>query len=111
MTKNIEATGTYFAPQLTLRNVLAGMVFYQRAFGAIELRRWSNPNGSVHVAEMAIEGAMFHLHEERPGSGTYLSGNAQGNHRDARPFCGRPGCGREEGGGCGWSSNQPGSRL
>ena len=54
----------FFAPQLALINVLAGMDFYKKAFGAIELRRWSNPDGSVHVAEMEIDGAMFHLHEE-----------------------------------------------
>jgi len=59
----------FFAPQLTLRNVLAGIEFYQRAFGAVELRRWSNPDGSVHVAEMAVGGAIFHLHEEKSGGG------------------------------------------
>jgi len=58
-----------FAPHLTLKNVLAGMEFYEKAFGAIELRRWSNSDGSVHVAEMVIEGALFHLHEEVPGKG------------------------------------------
>ncbi len=42
------------------------MEFYKKAFGAVELRRWSNPDDSVHVAEMAIDGAMFHLHEEVP---------------------------------------------
>ena len=55
-----------FAPHLYLKNVGEGMDFYQKAFGAVELHRWSNPDGSVHVAEMAIEGAMFHLHEESP---------------------------------------------
>ena len=40
------------------------MEFYQKAFDAKELRRWSNDDGSVHVAEMKIEGALFHLHEE-----------------------------------------------
>jgi PhnB protein len=59
---------TFFAPHLTLINVLNGMEFYKKAFGANELRRWSNDDGSVHVAEMAIEGAMFHLHEETPSS-------------------------------------------
>lgn len=44
------------------------MEFYQKAFGAKELRRWSNDDGSVHVAEMEINGAMFHLHEEVPHS-------------------------------------------
>ena len=62
---------TFFAPHLTLRNVLAGIHFYQAAFGATELRRWSNPDGSVHVAEMAIDGALFHLHEEVPRTGEF----------------------------------------
>src|SRR5258706_10499084 len=55
---------TYFAPQLTLKVLLPAMEFYKKAFGSIELRRWSNPDGSVHVAEMEMDGAMFHLHEE-----------------------------------------------
>src|ERR1041385_3773897 len=58
----------FFAPQLFLKNVLEAMNFYKKAFGAIELRRWSNPDGSVHVAEMEIGGAMFHLHQESPNS-------------------------------------------
>ncbi len=40
------------------------MEFYKKAFDAVELRRWSNSDGSVHVAEMSIDGAMFHIHEE-----------------------------------------------
>ena len=59
-----KESSTYFAPQLTLKIVLPAMEFYRKAFGAKELRRWSNPDGSVHVAEMEIDGAMFHLHEE-----------------------------------------------
>lgn len=55
---------TFFAPHLFLKNVRAAMEFYIKAFGAIELRRWVNDDGSVHVAEMSINGAMFHLHEE-----------------------------------------------
>src|SRR5581483_4218696 len=54
----------YFAPQLTLKNVEAGLEFYKNAFGALEMRRWNNPDKSVHVAEMTLGGAMFHLHEE-----------------------------------------------
>jgi uncharacterized glyoxalase superfamily protein PhnB len=42
--------------------------FYQKAFDAKELRRWSNDDGSVHVAEMKIEDALFHLHEESSGN-------------------------------------------
>jgi PhnB protein len=58
----------FFAPHLTLIHVLPAMEFYKKAFGAIELRRWTNPDGSVHVAELEIEGALFHLHEETPTS-------------------------------------------
>ena len=28
------------------------------------MRRWSNDDGSVHVAELTIDRALFHLHEE-----------------------------------------------
>ncbi len=45
---------TFFAPHLYLKAVADGIAFYQAAFGAFERRRWSNPDGSVHVAEMAI---------------------------------------------------------
>lgn len=59
-----ENDNTTFSPHLAIKNVRAGMEFYQKAFGAKELRRWSNLDGSIHVAEMEINGAMFHLHEE-----------------------------------------------
>ena len=38
--------------------------FYKNAFDAIVLRQWNNDDGSVHVAEMSIDGALFHMHEE-----------------------------------------------
>jgi len=53
-----------FAPILYLNNVADAIVFYEKAFDAKELRRWSNDDGSVHVAEMIIEEALFHLHEQ-----------------------------------------------
>lgn len=69
MKKESTETGlTFFAPHLTVRNVLAEMEFCKAAFGAIELRRFSNPDGSVHVGELSIDGALFHIHEEMPGS-------------------------------------------
>jgi PhnB protein len=64
MMKEFNDSKTVFAPHLASKNVLAGMEFYKKAFEAIELRRWSNSDGSVHVAEMSIDGAMFHIHEE-----------------------------------------------
>ena len=59
----------FFAPHLTLKDVAAGMKYYCDAFGAIELRRWCNDDGTVHVAEMRLLGQLFHLHEESPHNG------------------------------------------
>jgi len=56
-----------FAPMLYLKNVAAAMEFYKAAFDAQELRRWSNDDGSVHVAEMSLRNHLFHLHEEVSG--------------------------------------------
>jgi PhnB protein len=57
-------TQASFAPILYLINVAASIEFYKQAFGAKELRRFSNDDGSVHVAEMEIADALFHIHEE-----------------------------------------------
>ena len=59
---------TNFAPSLTLRVLAPAVEFYKNAFGVSELRRFSNPDGSIHVAELSLGEAMFHLHEEMPGS-------------------------------------------
>ena len=59
---------TFLAPQLSLKVVAPAVAFYKRAFAAKELRIFSNDDGSVHVAELTIGGALFHLHEEMPGS-------------------------------------------
>jgi len=62
---------TTFVPQLVIKSGTMDIEFYKQAFGAIELRRWSNDDGSIHVAEMTIEDAMFHFHEESARSGTF----------------------------------------
>ena len=59
-----ELNRTYFAPQLYIQHGVTDISFYEKAFGAIELRRFSNDDGSIHVAELSIDGAIFHLHEE-----------------------------------------------
>lgn len=56
---------TTFAPHLFVKIVSDAIDFYRAAFDAVEHRRWSNPDGSVHVVEMTIHGALFHVHEER----------------------------------------------
>ena len=63
---------TAFVPMLAIGKGITDITFYSRAFGAIELRRWSNDDGTVHVAELSIDGAMFHLHEENIGKGVLV---------------------------------------
>lgn len=60
----MDEDSTFFAPMIYLNEVAPAIEFYKEAFDAIELRRWSNDDGSVHVAEMSICGALFHIHEE-----------------------------------------------
>jgi len=55
---------TFFAPMIYLKTLATAIDYYKKAFDAVELRRWTNDDGSVHVAELEIDGAMFHLHEE-----------------------------------------------
>ena len=55
-----------FAPQLYMEDLSDAIEFYKRAFGAIELRRLNNPDGSVHVAEMSIPPAIFTLRRKFP---------------------------------------------
>lgn len=61
-------TNSFFAPHLAIKDVSKAIEFYIHAFDATVLRKWPNPDGSIHVAELEIEGAMFHLHEESPAS-------------------------------------------
>ena len=70
-----EAT---FAPMLFIKNGVKNVDFYVKAFGAVELRRWTNDNGSIHVAELSINGAMFHLHEAKERSGFFHPGQHNG---------------------------------
>ena len=55
---------TFFAPQLTIPNGISDISFYTNAFGAIVHHCWNNTDGSIHVAELSINGALFHIHEE-----------------------------------------------
>ena len=57
------AQTTTFVPQLIISHGITDINFYFKAFAAKELRRWSNEDGSIHVAELEIDGALFHLHE------------------------------------------------
>jgi PhnB protein len=54
---------TFFAPELFINNGVRDISFYEKAFEATELRRFSNDDGSIHVSELSINGALFHIHE------------------------------------------------
>lgn len=60
----MKESSTFFAPMIYLKKVAPAIEFYKKAFDAVVLRQWNNDDGSVHVAEMSIDGALFHLHEE-----------------------------------------------
>jgi PhnB protein len=60
---NTKDDRTFFAPELFINNGVKDISFYEKAFGATELRRFSNDDGSIHVSELSIHGALFHIHE------------------------------------------------
>lgn len=53
---------TYFAPELHIPNGTFNIDFYKK-FGAKEHFCLRNDDCSIHVAEMEIDGAVFHIHE------------------------------------------------
>src|SRR5215831_897680 len=53
----------FFAPQLLINNGIKDISFYAKAFGATENFCLYNDDGSIHVAELSIDGRIFHLHE------------------------------------------------
>jgi len=58
-----------FVPMLAIGSGVTDISFYTHAFNAVELRRWRNDDGTIHVAELSINGALFHLHEDKPEAG------------------------------------------
>jgi PhnB protein len=59
-------TETAFAPLLTLNRGTTDIAFYKNAFNATENFCLLNDDGSIHVAELVIDGQKFHLHEMMP---------------------------------------------
>lgn len=53
---------THFAPELHIPNGTSDIGFYIQ-FGATEHFCLRNDDGSIHVAELDFNGAVFHLHE------------------------------------------------
>ena len=66
-----ETTQPVFAPQLYIQSGVTTMDFYIKALGAVELRRFSNDDGSIHVSELSVNGTIFHVHEEKESAGQF----------------------------------------
>jgi PhnB protein len=65
---------TAFVPQLVISHGTTDLEFYKNAFGAIETKHITNDDGSIHVSEMFIDGAMFHFHEESYNGSSFSPG-------------------------------------
>src|ERR1700759_5520526 len=53
----------FFAPQLLINNGVTDISFYMKAFGATENFCLRDDDGTIHVAELSINGTIFHVHE------------------------------------------------
>lgn len=67
-----------FAPQLYIPHGITDISFYNKAFDAVEIMRFTNDDGSIHVAELSINGTIFHLHEEVGKKGEFHPGKYNG---------------------------------
>ncbi|NOT73527.1 MAG: VOC family protein [Cyclobacteriaceae bacterium] len=68
---------THFAPELHIPNGTVNIDFYIR-FGTVEHFCLRNDDGSIHVAELEISGAIFHLHEITRGVNALEPNTAKG---------------------------------
>jgi PhnB protein len=62
---------TKFIPMLAIPKGTINIDFYKDAFGATVLKRLNNDDDSVRVAELKINDATFHLHEENLPAQTF----------------------------------------
>jgi PhnB protein len=69
---------TVFVPQLIIAHGTTDLEFYKKAFDAVEIQHLTNGDGSIHVSEMMIDGALFHFHEESFEGSTFSPGRFQG---------------------------------
>lgn len=64
-TTYMSSDTTHFAPELHIPNGTLDISFYS-GFGATENFCLRNDDGSIHVAELEFNGAIFHIHEIMP---------------------------------------------
>ncbi|MEC7263797.1 MAG: VOC family protein [Bacteroidota bacterium] len=61
-----EESTTHFAPELHIPKGTFQIDFYTK-WGAVEHFCFRNDDGSIHVAELNFDGAIFHVHETMRG--------------------------------------------
>ena len=64
-------TSVAFVPILVINSGVTALSFYEKAFNAVEVKRWNNDDGTIHVAEFTIGGARFRLHEQAAHNRTF----------------------------------------
>jgi PhnB protein len=69
MPDNLKSITTSFAPMLLIEDGFKAIEFYKKAFNAKELRVFKNDDNTVHVAELSIDGVIFHIREVNPNRG------------------------------------------
>lgn len=72
-------TTTSFAPMLAIENGVTDISFYKKAFNATENFCLRNDDGSIHVAEFDMDGALFHIHEVTVSGKNITPANAKGS--------------------------------
>ncbi len=74
MTQPIPHGRSGIIPHLVLHDAAAGLDFYKKAFGAVELSRMAAPDGRIMHAEMKLGDAVFMLADDFP---EYCGGKAR----------------------------------
>ncbi len=68
----MQSTVNGITPHLVVRDAAEAISFYEKAFGAVEIRRSMAPDGEkVMFAEVAIGNGRFYLNDEFPDWGVY----------------------------------------
>lgn len=78
---------TFFAPQLFIPDNVKDVDFYTKGLRAVELRRFANDDGTIHVSELSIHGALFHLHEENLEKGEVAPRQERQRYLHYRAIC------------------------
>ncbi len=56
-------------PYMTVKGAAKAIEFYKEAFGAVEIFRWADPDGSIRHAEIVIDDSPLMLTDEAPEFG------------------------------------------